>query len=411
MDAYLAPLVADRDFSGTVLISLRGKLVVERSYGFANVELSVPSGETTRYAIGSVSKTMTAAAILILRNDGKLALSDAIGRFIPTLPYGGRVTIEQLLEHTAGVPDYYLFPEYFAGRSHPVSLDEVTTLLAKKPLDFEPGSKSSYSNSGYALLAAVVEKASGIRYGDFLRRRLFEPLDMKDSGDLAESPIPERLATGYDPGYPPSGLERPVSVDPSWLEGSGSLFSTAQDLLRFAEAVRSGKLVAIAREKYPYGWGKRDESGRTFWEQNGRIPMGYVSYLAVHPDEDLVVVVLGNIQVDLAERIGHGLAEIARGNAADPIPVPAAILSDRKAAASFAGRYEIAPGFVLTVRAGEKGLGLAGPEGDVFPLVPMGSTRFFYRLLWIPVTFERDDSGATTSLDWGGQFRARRVGD
>ena len=222
VDAYLRPLVADRNFFGTVLVSRGGRVLIERAYGFANIELSVPTTTSTRYAIGSLSKTFTAAAILMLRDGRKLSLSDPVGRFISGLPYGERVTIEQLLTHSAGVPDYYLFPEYFARRSQPISLDEIVALLAKKPLDFEPGSKSNYSNSGYVLLAAVIEKASGVRYADFLRTQVFEPLAMRNSGDLSVSGLIENLATGYDPGFEPELLQRPVSVDPSWLVGSGS---------------------------------------------------------------------------------------------------------------------------------------------------------------------------------------------
>jgi CubicO group peptidase (beta-lactamase class C family) len=411
VNGYIEPLVASRDFFGGILISQRGQTVVDRSYGMANAELAVPARTTTRYAIGSVSKSITAAAILILRRDGKLSLSDPVGRFIAGLPYGDRVTIEQLLTHAAGVPDYYLFPEYFAKRSQPISLGELAALLAKKPLDFEPGSKSNYSNSGYALLADVIEKAAGQRYAVFLRSRIFEPLGMADSGDLAASGLVENLATGYDPGFGPFRLQRPVSVDPSWLVGSGSLYSTTSDLRRFAEANRSGKLVALDREPYPYGWGKRKDEERIFWEQNGRIPLGFVSYLALYPSEDMVVVVLGNVQVELAERIGHDLAAMAAGKSPDLPARPAAASAAPKDFERLAGRYEVAPGFALSVRADGDRLLLAGPEGDFLPLIPESTTRFFYPSLRVEVTFTLDQQGKATALSWAGQFLAKRIGD
>ncbi len=411
VDAYLAPLVTDRDFFGTVLVSRGGNVLIERAFGFANVELSVPAKTSTRYAIGSLSKTFTAAAILILKDRQKLSLTDPVGRFISGLPYGERVTIEQLLTHSAGVPDYYLFPEYFARRSQPISLGEIVALLAKKPLDFEPGSKSNYSNSGYALLACVIEKASGARYADFLRTQVFEPLAMRNSGDLGVSGLTENLATGYNPGFEPERLQRPVSVDPSWLVGSGSLYSTVEDLQRFAEAIRKGKLVAMGQERYPYGWGKRKDGEREFWEQNGRIPLGFVSYLSLHPQEDLVVVVLGNVQVDLAERIGHGLTAIALGKPPDALQGYEGVPIGAEVIKGLLGRYQIAPGFVLTVRADGDHLSLAGPEGDFSPLVPETPTRFFYRLLWVPVTFELDSHGHATSLKWAGQFTASRANE
>ena len=405
-NAYLAPLVADREFFGTILVSRGERVLVEKSYGLANVELSVPAKTSTRYAIGSLSKSFTAAAILILKDRQKLSLSDPVARFVPGLPWSDRVTIEQLLTHSAGVPDYYLFQEYFARRSQPISLAEMVSLLSKKPLDFEPGSKSSYSNSGYALLAAVIEKASGVRYSDFLRTAVFEPLAMRNSGDLSVSGLAENLATGYNPGFEPERLQRPVSVDASWLIGSGSLYSTVEDIHRFAEAMRKGTLVAISRELYPYGWGKRKDRDREFWEQNGRIPLGFVSYLSIHSDEDLVVVVLGNIQVDLAERIGHDLTSISLGKVVETLPKHAGIAARPKEIEGLAGRYQVSPGFVLTVRADGDRLSLAGPEGDFSPLVPEGPGHFFYRLLWVPVTFARDSQGRAISLNWAGQLTA-----
>jgi len=409
VDRFLAPLVTDREFSGAVLVSRGDDVLAERAYGLANVEHAVSSTTSTRYAIGSLSKSVTAAAILILEDRHKLSLSDPVARFVPGLRWGDRVTIEQLLSHTAGVPDYYLFPEYFARRFQPISPGEMVSLLSEKPLDFEPGSKSSYSNSGYALLAAVIERASGVRYSEFLRTAVFEPLAMKSSGDLAVSGLTENLATGYNPGFDPERLQRPVSVDASWLIGSGSLYSTVEDLRRFAEAMRKGTLVAISGKRYPYGWGRRKDGDREFWEQNGRIPLGFVSYLSIHPEEDLVVVVLGNVQVDLAERIGHALTAMAFGKSPEAIPGHRGTTLSARAIEGLAGRYQIAPGFVLTVRAEGDRLSLAGPEGDFSPLLPEAPTRFFYRLLWVPVTFALDAQGRGTSLDWAGQFTASRL--
>jgi|SRR6185369_15100653 len=406
---YLAPLLQMRDFSGSVLIAHHGRILVNRGYGFANFELAVPATASTRYAIGSVSKTFTAAAVLLLAERGQVTLGDEIGKLLPGLPWGGQVTIKHLLEHTGGVPDYYVLPDFAARRSQPVSLAEFTRWIGTKPLDFAPGTKSNYSNSGYVLLAAIIEKVSGQPYPLYLRRNIFDPLKMSSTGDLSEAGVTDRLATGYDPGFPPARLQRPVTFDPGWLLGCGSIYSTTGDLLRWAEAVRHKTLIHDDRFPATYGWGLRQVFNRRLLEQNGRLPLGYTSFVGLYPDDDLVVITLSNLQVDLAERIGHDLAAAALGVPYARPELRREVPVDPARMAEYAGRYEIAPGFVLAVRADGGRLALAGPEGDYLPLEAESDTRFLFRALYTEITFERDDQGRVSRLDWAGQFKAQRV--
>jgi CubicO group peptidase (beta-lactamase class C family) len=408
VESYLAPLVEQRDYSGVVLIWRGNRAVVDRAFGLANAELGVANRTTTRFAIGSVSKPFTAAGIQLLAARGKLSLSDPISRYVEDLPWGDKVTLQQLLAHRGGVPDYYSQPDYFARRSQPIDLARFGRWIGTKPLDFVPGKESRYSNSGYALLASVIERVSGQPYRDFLKANIFGPLGMQHTGDLTEAGIIGGLATGYNPGFPPERLQRPVTVDPSWLVGSGSIYSTSADLLRWAEAVQSRQPFRLDLQSDSFGWGKREVAGRPFIEQNGRIPLGYTSYLAVYPSDGLIVVVLSNVQVDIVERLGRDFAAISFGERCDrptrrkEVPIAPARLAD------IVGRYSISPDLVLTVRASGGRPSLAGPEGDFLPLYPESENSFYFSALGTRISFLRDSSGKVVALDWGGQFKAEK---
>jgi CubicO group peptidase (beta-lactamase class C family) len=413
VDAYVGPYVRMRDFSGTVLIARGGKVLVQRAYGPASYELGTPMSPRMRFGIGSVTKTFTAAAIELLAERGRLSLHDTLAKFIPGVGFGDSVTLEQLLNHTAGVPDYYGFPEYGARRTQPISLEEFARLVGAKPLDFKPGSTARYSNSGYKLLAAVVERVSGMSYGAFLRTQIFVPLHLADTGDLADDGLVDRLVPGHDPGFPPARVQRAAYMSPAWLEGNGSLYSTAADLLRWIEAIESDALVHTSRLSYPYGWGKHVRFGRDVLEQNGRIPAGYAAYVGTYPKEGVTVIVLANIQSAVVDQMGADLAALALGEPMRfPTIRPGAVTQtpvDSAALTGLAGRYQVVPGLVLTVRVTSQGLLLAGPEDAFLPVDTEGPNRFFFRPLYVPIRFRTDSSGRATALLWAGTQERLRV--
>jgi CubicO group peptidase (beta-lactamase class C family) len=402
-----------RDFSGTVLVARGGRVLVDRAYGWASYELGIPASQTMRFGIGSVTKTFTAAAIELLAERGRLALHDTLSKFLPGLVFGDSVTLEQLLAHTAGVPDYYGFPEYAARRTEPMSVEEFARLVGSKPLDFKPGSQGRYSNSGYKLLAAVLERVSGMSYSTFVRTQIFEPLHLAETGTLTDAGLVERLAPGYDPGFPPERVQPAAYTSRTWLEGNGSVYSTAADLLRWIEAIQSDALVHNSRLPYPYGWGKHVRFGRDVLEQNGRIPAGYAAYIGTYPKDGVTVIVLSNIQSAVVDQMGADLAALVLGR---PYTIPA-IRSDALtptevdsvALHGLAGRYQVFPGFVLTVRATRRGLLLAGPEGAFLPVDTEGPGGFFFRPLYVPIRFRTDSVGRATALLWAGTQECKRV--
>lgn len=245
-------------------------------------------------------------------------------------------------------------------------------------------------------------------YADFLRRNVFEPLGMTATGDLTAAGARPGLATGYDPGFPPDGVQLPPAMSATWLEGSGSLYSTVADLAKWARAVLENRLFRLGARDYPYGWGKRTWLGRDVIEQDGRIALGYASHISVYPKDSVIIVILGNIQSAVSDRMRIALAALvfdARYEipALRPIGHPAPELLK-----GYAGRYQVAPGFIMSVRADGPRLTLAGPEGDYLPLEPESDRDFFFRALYVPIRFERDPAGAVIDLTWSGEVRARK---
>src|SRR5689334_18165864 len=157
-DRQVQAYVRNGDFSGSVLVAKDAHILFQKSYGMANHEWNIPNSENTKFHIASVTKTFTAAAIILLEQQGKLKFSDPLSKYVPGYLNGDRITIEQMLTHSSGLPDFYSLPEYPAKKYQRVALPDLIAWVKTKPLDFLPGSKNSYSNTGYAFLAYIIEQ-------------------------------------------------------------------------------------------------------------------------------------------------------------------------------------------------------------------------------------------------------------
>jgi len=413
-DELVRAYVRNGDFSGSALIAHGGHIVFRKSYGMANYELSVPNSDKTRFHIASLSKTFTAAAIVLLEKQGKLQLSDHLSKYLPGFLNGDKITIEQMLSHSSGLPDYYSLPEYSAKKNQVVTLPDLIAWVQTKPLDFLPGSESRYSNTGYAFLAYIIEQVSGKPYEQFVNEELFRPAGMKNSGTFRDDVlIPER-ASGYQPWAGNPGMRNAPAYDKTILVGAGSLYSTTDDLYSWGRALREGKIVDLARLPYPYGWGQRDlklKNGKSykFLEQDGRDP-GFVSHVSLYLDADLMVILLGNLEDAAVNKMADDLARVALGEA-PTLPAPRSSHKFVAPGADYAGRYEVRPNFLLDVKAVGSELFLRGTGGDYLPLEPTGKDSFFYRQFYIPVKFKRDASGKVATLLWSGDYPCKRLSE
>jgi CubicO group peptidase (beta-lactamase class C family) len=408
---HIQAYVRNGDFSGSILIAKGGRVVFQKSYGMANYEWGIPNSEKTRFHIASVTKTFTAAAIVILEQQGKLKLNDTLSKYVPDYLNGDRITIDQMLSHSSGLPDYYSLPEYPTKKYQRVTLPDLIALVKTKPLDFLPGSKNSYSNTGYGFLAYIIEQVSGKSYGQFIADEILRPAGMKDTGTLRDEVLIPNRGDGYQPALGNPGLRNAPFYDKTILTGSGSLYSTAGDLYTWCRAIESGRFFDIRKLSYPYGWGTREtKSKHKFIEQSGRDP-GFASHIAVFPDDDLIVIVLGNLEDAAVNVMADDLAAIALGE--DP-PAPTArarTTAPISGADDYAGRYEVNPTFFIDVRAEGADLYLRGTGGDYLPLEPMGKGSFFYRQLYVKVGFRQDKNGKIETLLWNGDYPCKKVSD
>jgi CubicO group peptidase (beta-lactamase class C family) len=300
-----------RMFMGAVLVSRKGVLLLDQAYGYANLEWEVPHTAASKFRIGSMTKQFTAAAILLLEEEGKLQVEDPLSKYLADVPptWSG-ITLHQLLTHTSGIPDLVLFPDYPTLRTQPSPPEKTYLLLRTKPLDFAPGQKFQYSNSGYVVLALVIERLTGKSYGAFMQERIFGPLGLNDTGNDAHRPLLKNRADGYvplTPGTPPDPGTREVYrnadfIDMSLPTGGGSMYSTTGDLRRWVNALFGGKLlspVSLAKMTTPhvggYGYGLfvQDRDGVQRISHGGSVH-GFLSTMTYHRQSDVLVIVLSN---------------------------------------------------------------------------------------------------------------------
>lgn len=309
--------------SASVAVVKDGRIAYVQAYGDARLDPRVPARPDMRYSIGSVSKQVTATAILMLADAGKLSLDDPVSRFLPDLTRASEVTVRQLLSHTSGYQDYWPQDYVPPFMLRPVTAGEILERWAKKPLDFEPGGQYQYSNTGYVVAGLVVEKASGMPLLQFLSSRIFAPLGMASVANVDQ----ERLGSTDPIGYMRYGLG-PPRVAPKegrgWLFAAGELAMTPQDLARWNIGMIGQRLLSSAsyREmqtevrlknglgtRYGLGIDVRMKDGHRVLEHDGEIS-GFTASNMVFPDDRAAVTVLVN--QDSSEASGAIADRIAR---------------------------------------------------------------------------------------------------
>jgi CubicO group peptidase (beta-lactamase class C family) len=276
-----------------------------------------------RYGIGSISKQLTAATVLLLQQDGKLSLDDHVSRFVPGLTRGNEVTIRELLSHTSGYQDFW--PQDYVPplMQKPISPQAILDRWAKQPLDFDPGTRWQYSNTNFVIAALIVQKASGVPFFQFLQSRILEPLGMKSAIDFDSKGPSSVQPIGYM-RYALGPLRPATSTGPGWMHGAGELAMTASDLARWDIAMIKQSLLAprsykamettvLLRDGVSTGYGLGVDvgmmSGHRLIEHNGEVA-GFTAENLVFPDDSVAVVVLTN--QDAAPADGLIANQIAR---------------------------------------------------------------------------------------------------
>jgi CubicO group peptidase (beta-lactamase class C family) len=404
LDAAVRAFTPGHDFMGTVLVDAGGRRLMDKGYGLANVEDRATNAPGVKYRIGSLTKQFTAAAILLLQQDGRLSVDDPLARYLPdTPPAWARISLAELLGHTSGIPDLTRDPTFAAWSRRARTWPEVLARFRDEPLNFEPGGRFEYSSSNYELLGAVIERVSGKSYGEFLRDRIFKPLGMRDTGLDRDGLALSRRARGYV--FQRDGaLVRAVSSSMSVPWSAGGMYSTSDDLLRWEAGLFGGRLLSattLSRMTTPglggYGMGVfvGDADGLRVIAHGGDIE-GFHSFLIYVPQRRLTVVVLGNVEDPSPDRLARDLMSIALGHA-DVLPPISRRDLDR-----FAGTFDLAAaGFSLTFRRDGDVLESIS-DGQVIPTVyegrSSGVSMFYVPRVDATITFPPNVSGTPTSM-------------
>lgn len=325
IDAYLSHLARVGSLMGSVLVA-HNNHVFSKGYGFADSDARIMNTTQTMFRIGSVTKQFTAMAIMMLQERGKLHVSNALCLYITHCPQDWRtITLSELLIHTSGIPDYTNFPDFVATWNQPATLEQLILRFKDRPLDFAPGSKWQYSNSGYILLGYIIERVSGEAYATFLQRNIFIPLKMKHTGyDDSQAHLPTH-ATGY---YADS--IQPKFYDMSVFSAAGALYSNVEDLFTWDQALMQHTLVsqqsmvaiftphtpcpphgcALASDVgYGYGWFVAQQpEGRLIYHL-GRVD-GYLAYNGFYLTHNITIIVLSNFEGTNVLKIATTLASM-----------------------------------------------------------------------------------------------------
>lgn len=407
VERYLEPYLRTGNFSGAVLIARRDTVLLSRGYGLADSETGDVNTPETVFHLASVSRIFTSAAILLLEQRGLLSVEDPISRHLPDWPRGDEITIHHLLSLSSGLPNINSLPGY--GRWQ-ATRQTPSTLAAKfrdLPLEYVPGTRSEHSNSNYVLLALLVERISGRPFGDFLEEWLFAPLGMRSTAHHGKAN--EEVARGAI-GYTPVGLAemRPTPViDWSVKAGHGSVYSTVSDLYRFDRALAKASLLdeemvsKLLTEHFPsngYGWFVGERFGAQLVYINGRSP-GFGAYWGRSVEEDVTVIVLGNLYSSAPNTIAEDLLALTLG-ASYEVPTIQFEPPDPELLAEVAGSYQFGPEFyrpngtvAFHVRDGH----LFNGRDWVMPSTA-GPLHFVHRIYWSDLEFRRDTSGRVTEL-------------
>jgi CubicO group peptidase (beta-lactamase class C family) len=406
-DGWLGAFEQAGDFSGVVVLAQGDKVLFEKAYGFADTQVHSPNRPETRFRVASLSKTFTAAAIEQLANQGKLRYSDSLSRYVEGMPNGESITIEQLLTHQSGIGVLDSEDIYRDCISHD---DLLRRLAAAKPL-FAPGKQSAYSNEGYFLLAAVVERASGTSYEAFLRQNIFAPLQMENGGVACRDLPAGRNAFGSVATASEARL-RPLPYNEAALDGAGSVYSNAEDLLRWLRAVDTSPAFGVNKLSYPYAWGKRKYGTHDLIEQSGQLE-GFISHVAIYPREHIYAIVLGNIQSGFSQRIAQDLQAVLFGGQVSTPPAVTTILLGERSMRQYLGRYhskEIAYPQTLAIRDGQLAMHW-GEDPFWREMVMTDGDTFFLRAEYAQIHFERGPDGAVHRMVWNWPGGARLAFD
>jgi CubicO group peptidase (beta-lactamase class C family) len=416
VDGLFSGIAGKKAPGAAVLVAKNGEILYEKGFGLADIGYGIPVTPVTKFRIGSITKQFVATAILKLQEEGKISVTDKLSKYIPDFPRGDEVTIHHLLTHTSGIHSFTNHADFLKTATVKTSQEEMIDSIKKEKFDFNPGEQFQYNNSGFFILAYIVEKIAGKPYGDYLKETIFTPLGMKNTGVHASQLILENEATGY--AIQNGSFEKALNWDMSRAGGAGSLYSTVEDLYLWDEAVFNGKVLktqsmeaaftpvklnngkAPAGVDYGYGWFISDIRNLKFINHGGGLH-GFLSHITRQPEEKLTIVVLTNCippqENTGPDEVANAIAEYMlwpnmnkqQSYSADTT-LSAALLKE------YEGRFDYGNAMVLTVNAEGNKLYAQMTGQSRFEIYPKGNDEFYWKVVEARIKFLRDDNRVIT---------------
>jgi CubicO group peptidase (beta-lactamase class C family) len=436
IDGLFANIVGGRSPGFAVLVSENGRVIVQKGYGFADVDTRRRISPETKFRIGSITKQFTSVAILKLQEQGRLSLDDHLSKFIPDYPRGEEVSLYHLLTHTSGLRDYTTKTDFLENVTRPTTTQALIESFKQDGYDSAPGDRYRYNNSGYVLLGYVIERASGMTYGAYLRRTFFDTLEMRNTGVYRSGHELRNEARGY--ANEGGSVVPAADWDTSQLGAAGSLYSTVSDLNRWSDALFNGEVLSAASleqaltigvlrgddPRYPletgYGLGFEiaDLNGLRQVGHGGEL-VGFGGYLLHVPEGSITVVVLHNCLPQLPGGHQWNLArDIARLAIGDSLPPGGKPQIDRTlslgAFKAIAGRYDMGDGMMLTIAREGTRVFADIPGRTQVEIFPRSERTFFAGDGEAEATFVRAGDGKVIKAilqQAGGRIDAWKVND
>ena len=395
---------------GAVLVLKDGKPVYKSARGLADVELGVSLDPEMVFRLGSITKQFTAADTMILIEEGKISLADEITKFLPDYPtQGTTITVEQLLNHTSGIRSYTGMPGWMETKIvNDLTVKQLVDGFKDEPMDFQPGAEFRYNNSGYVLLGAVIEKASGQSYAEFIQERIFTPLQMENSYYGDHSAIIKNRAEGYD--GPPGNPINAKYLSMSQPYAAGSLLSNVADLGKWNQSLFSGKVVNTKSlqkmitngkltdgSEFNYGFGlvPGDLRGHKSVAHGGGI-FGFSTYAIYLPDDDVYVTVLCNSSSLNPAQPAKKIAALVAG---DPFPEFKVVEVGEETLQRYVGVYKVDETNRRYVTVNNGRLFTKRTDGNQMAAFPHSETGFFYETTPSHFEFIVDQDGNVTGMN------------
>jgi len=394
-------------FNGVALVSYKGELLLDKGYGYRNIEKKIKNDPSTIFQMGSNTKQFTAEVILMLEKEGKLSVGDKLSKYFQDYPNGDKIKLENLLTHTSGIYNYTDDTSWQKDLEKGISQSQMIALFRDRPLLFTPGEKFEYSNSNYILLGYIIEQVTKEKYEQVVHERILTPLGMSHSGFDYTHLNNSNKAVGYYTIRAGVGNVAPVS-DSTIPFAAGALYSTAADMLKWHDALTNYTLLPKEwqekayvpfKDRYAYGWFVDTAFGKRLIGHSGGVP-GFYTYESRIPEDNVCILLLQNCELPdmdnntISNQIISSMynKDFKMPEAKKAIHVNADILQQ------YAGVYNVMDGFDLTITVKDGHLYAQGTDQDSFMVTAENETKFFSKEVGATIEFKKNDNGKFDKL-------------